>query len=258
MNRMNFFVAAATACFAVGCVLPADIAEIQKNQQTILAKLEAIEKAGAAAAPAPARRRRADPSQTYALPVADAPTLGPGDAWVTLIEIGDFQCPFCKRVQPTLEGLKKKYGDDLRIAFKHNALSFHNRAKPAAMASECAREQGKFWEMHDLLFENNRALGDADLEQYAQRSKLDMAQWKSCYQSNKHSDRIDAQQREVTALGASGTPAFFINGRALSGAQPQANFERIIDDELKKAKASGVAKGEYYEKQVLGKGKKKL
>ena len=260
MNPMRVLAAAAATCLAAGCVTLADIDEIQKNQKLILAKLEAIEKAAPPAAPtAPARRAaRLDPDQVYALSIADTPTQGPDDAWVTLIEIGDFQCPYCKRVQPTLKGLREKYGDDLRFGFKHNALSIHSRAKPAAMAADCARDQGKFWEMHELLFENTRALQDAHLESYAQQLQLDLAQWKSCYKSNKHSARINAQQREVTSLGARGTPAFFINGRPLSGAQPQASFERIIDDELKKAKASGVAKGEYYEKQVVGKGKKKI
>ena len=258
MNRMNFSVAAATACFAVGCVLPADIAEIQKNQQTILAKLEAIEKAGAAAAPA--RRRRPDPSQTYALPVADAPTLGPGDAWVTLIEIGDFQCPFCKRVQPTLEGLKQKYGDDLRIAFKHNALSFHNRAKPAAMASECAREQGKFWEMHDLLFENQRSLSPENYEKWAGELALDVERFKRDMQDPLLKAGVQADQKLVSSLGARGTPAFWVNGRFLSGAQPFDNFKKLIDEELKKAQtvvAQGTPASQYYDR-VVKLGAKKL
>ena len=142
--------------------------------------------------------------------------------------------------------------------FKHNALSFHNRAKPAARAVECAHEQGKFWGMHDQIFENNRQLADDNLESYAEAAGLNVEQWKSCYSSNKHDGRIDGDQRTAVALGARGTPAFFVNGRFLSGAQPFPAFQTLIDEELKKAKASGIAKKDYYTKAIVGKGLKKL
>ena len=129
---------------------------------------------------------------------------------------------------------------------------------PTANATECAREQGKFWEMHDKIFENNRALEDANLESYAQAIGLDTGRWKECYTANKYKSRILADQKTAVTLGARGTPAFFVNGRFLSGAQPVANFERLIDEELKKAKASGIAKAEYYQKAVVDKGEKKL
>jgi protein-disulfide isomerase len=126
------------------------------------------------------------------------------------------------------------------------------------MAAECAREQGKFWEMHDIIFENQRALEDPQLEEYAKKVGLDMGRWKSCYSSNKYKDRVEKDQQLAGQLGARGTPAFFINGRFLSGAQPFPNFARIIDEELEKAKNSGVPKGQYYDKQVVEKGEKKL
>ena len=129
----------------------------------------------------------------------------------------------------------------------------------AATASECAREQGKFWEMHDVIFENQRQIGAAKLEEYAGGIEgLDAGKWKTCFSSNKHKNRIQADQRTATSLGARGTPAFFVNGRFLSGAQPFNSFKTVIDEELKKAKASGIPKNEYYAKAVMAKGAKKL
>ena len=154
--------------------------------------------------------------------------------------------------------MSKKYGNDLRVVFKHNPLGFHNRAMPAANAVECAGEQGKFWEMHDAIFENNRALEDAQLEGYAKKVGVDMGRWKSCYTANKHKAKIEEDQRTSVALGARGTPAFFVNGRFLSGAQPQPAFEALIDEELKKAKASGISRADYYKKAVEEKGLKRM
>jgi protein-disulfide isomerase len=142
--------------------------------------------------------------------------------------------------------------------FKHNPLPFHNRAMPAANASACANAQGKFWEMHDAIFENNRELEDNHLESYAQKVGLNMKEWKACYAENRFKDEILEDQKTAGQLGARGTPAFFINGRFLSGAQPFGNFKALIDEELKKAKASGVPQGEYYEKNVVAKGKRSV
>jgi protein-disulfide isomerase len=242
---------------------PEEVAEIKKSQEQIIAKMDELGKKIDAirvpAAPAAAQQPgRPDPNKVYAMPVGDSPVKGPKDAWVTIVEVSDFQCPFCNRVTPTLKEVEQKYGQDVRIVFKHNALSFHQRAKPAARATECAREQGKFWEMHDIVFQNQRQLEDADLERYAGEIKLNVEDWKKCYASNKHDARIDADQQLAVSLGARGTPAFFINGRYLSGAQPFAAFQALIDEELKKAQASGVGKNEYYAKVVEAKGEKKL
>ncbi len=150
----------------------------------------------------------------------------------------------------------EKYPKDVRIAFKHNPLGFHKRAMPAANASMCAGDQGKFWEMHDVIFDNMRALEDANLESYAQKTGLDMAKFKSCYSANKFKAQILKDQSTGVKLGARGTPAFFINGRFLSGAQPFPAFDSLIQEELKKAKDSGVARAEYYNKVIVGKGRK--
>ncbi len=129
---------------------------------------------------------------------------------------------------------------------------------PTAMASECAREQGKFWEMHDQIFQNQQMIQDPDLERYAKQIGVDVNRWKKCYADNKHKARIEEDQRVAMQLGARGTPAFFINGRFLSGAQPLPAFEALIDEEIKKAKESGLSRREYYEKAVVEKGKKAM
>lgn len=129
---------------------------------------------------------------------------------------------------------------------------------PTALAAECAHDQGKFWELHDKIFENQRAIEDADLEKYAGEVGLDLNKWKECYKNQGPKDRIMADQRVSVTLGARGTPAFFINGRFLSGAQPFPAFDKLVEEELAKAKASGTPKGEYYDKVVVAKGKKSV
>lgn len=243
-----------------GCVDPNDIKEIKKNQAQILEKLDEVAKKRPSAAPQPRRPkpRRPDPSKVYSFDVGDSPIKGPKDAWVTIVEVSDFQCPFCNRVGPTLEQVREKYGDDVRFVFKHNPLSFHQRALPAALAAECAQDQGKFWEMHDKLFANQRQLDDANLEKLAKDVGLNVGQWKECYSSSKHKNSIAQDQRNAAMLGARGTPAFFINGRFLSGAQPFPAFDNLVSEELKKAKSSGISKAEYYQKAVVTKGAKKM
>ena len=114
------------------------------------------------------------------------------------------------------------------------------------------------WEMHDKLFENTRALEDTDLDAKAKAVGLDMGRYNKCYKANKFRTQIEKDQRTAVSLGARGTPAFFINGRFLSGAQPLAAFTRLIDEELKKAKDSGVSKSKYYKEQIVAKGLKRL
>lgn len=115
---------------------------------------------------------------------------------------------------------------------KHNPLGFHPNAMPAAMAAECAGEQGKFWEMKKALFENNKALEKDKIPAYARTVGLDMGRWQTCFDGEKYKKKIQDDQRTAMQLGARGTPAFFINGRFLSGAQPFESFQAIIDEEL--------------------------
>jgi len=244
--------------FATSCISQADLDEIKATQKLILTKLDVIAKRPVAAAAKPRRPRGPDPEKTYAFPVEGSPVLGPRDALVTIMEISDFQCTYCKRAGSTIKKIIEKYPKEVRVVFKHNPLSFHKRAMPAANATMCANEQGKFWPMHDVVFANNRALEDADLEGYAKKTGLDMARYKSCYTANKFKAQILKDQKTTISLGARGTPAFFINGRYLSGARPLPAFQKIIDEELKKAKESGIASAEYYDKAIVEKGEKRM
>jgi protein-disulfide isomerase len=184
----------------------------------------------------PNNARPVDPT-IFRVPVDGSPVKGNPDALVTLVEFSDYQCPFCSRADNTVSQLLKDYGNKLRVVMKQNPLSFHPRARPAALAALAAGEQGKYWEYHDKLFANAKALEDADLEKYAQELGLDLNRWKADMASPKLAARVNEDQALANKLGASGTPAFFINGRFLSGAQPIANFKSLIDEELAKAEA---------------------
>ena len=112
--------------------------------------------------------------------------------------------------------------------------------------------------MHDAIFEDIGALEDGDFEGYATRIGISVDRYKSCYGANKFKSKIQRDQRTAITLGAGGTPAFFINGRFIGGAQPYSTFQTLIDEELKKAKESGVPKADYYAREIIGKGQKAL
>jgi protein-disulfide isomerase len=205
----------------------------------------------AAAQPA-AGRRPVDPT-VFKVPVEGSPVKGSAEALITVVEFSDYECPFCSRAHVTVQKLEQEYGKKLRVVMKQNPLSFHPRAKPAAVAAMAAGEQGKYWEYHDKLFANQKQLDDASLEKYAQELGLDMAKWKADLSSPQFNDTIQKDQALAQQLGASGTPAFFINGRFLSGAQPIDNFKALIDEELAKAESlvkSGTPANQVYAKVI--------
>jgi protein-disulfide isomerase len=196
----------------------------------------------------PAKGPGAGP-EVYKVAVGDAPTKGGKQPKVTIIEFSDFQCPFCSRVVPTISQIEKDYGNDVQIAFRHNPLPFHNNAMPAAMAAEAAREQGKFWEMHDKLFANQQKLDRPSLEGFAQELGLNMAKFKESLDKEKGKERIKHDMEDAVKFGARGTPNFFINGRNFRGAQPIEAFKSVIDEEIKKADtklASGTPRAHLY------------
>ena len=181
------------------------------------------------------------------------PCKGPADALVTIAEFSEFQCPFCSRVLPTMKELGDKYGAKLRVCFFNNPLPFHADAPMASQAALAAGKQGKFWEYHDKLFANQRALKKDDLEKYATETGLDMAQFKTDLDSEDFKTAIKADQDIANKVGARGTPTFFVNGRKLVGAQPTPAFVTLIDEELKKAEAmvrKGVPKNKVYDKII--------
>ena len=206
--------------------------------------------------PAPPRPVE-DARAVYRVPVDDSPVKGPADALVTIVEASDFQCPFCKRVAPTLKQIEEAYRGKVRFVFKHNPLPFHADALPAALASEEARVEGgdaKFWAMHDRLFESP-SLDAASLEAAARAVGVDVAKVKEAVASKRWESRVRRDQALVTGLGASGTPSFFINGRKLVGAQPFEQFKTVIDDELAKAEGlvkAGTPPAELYAKIMAG------
>lgn len=163
---------------------------------------------------------------------ATGPSKGPKNAPITIVEFSDFECPFCSRVLPTLDQVTETYGDKVRIVFRHYPLPFHPNAPKAAEASLCAEDQGKFWEMHDLMFQNQKALDVPQLKQAARTVGMDGAKFDACLDSGEKAETVRRDMAEGQAAGVSGTPAFFINGRLLSGAQPFEEFKRIIDAEL--------------------------
>ncbi|MEQ1883988.1 MAG: thioredoxin domain-containing protein [Bryobacteraceae bacterium] len=157
---------------------------------------------------------------------------GKGDA-VTIIEFGDFQCPYCQRVQVTLANLLKKYDGKVRLTFRDFPLrSIHPQAQISAEAARCAGEQGKFWEFHDQLYQNPNSLNASTFEKLASNLQINVTQFSECLNSGKYMPQIEEDVRAGEAIGIDGTPAFIINGVQLSGAQPAAAFEKIIDQEL--------------------------
>jgi protein-disulfide isomerase len=162
---------------------------------------------------------------------------GDEHAPVTIIEFSDYECPFCKRAEATVKKVLATYGDKIRFVYRHYPLEFHATARPAAEASACAAAQGKFWEYHDKLFASSD-LTEAKLKALAGEVGLDQAKFDDCFAKKQFKDDIDKDMADASSVGVTGTPAFFINGRMLSGAQPFEKFKEIIDDELARSAKS--------------------
>ncbi|MBX3215634.1 MAG: thioredoxin domain-containing protein, partial [Labilithrix sp.] len=178
-----------------------------------------------------------DTKTVWRVPVGNSPQLGPKDAIVTIVEFSDFQCPYCKRVEPTLEKVRETYGNKVRLVWKHEPLPFHPRAVPASTLTIEARAQKGdkgFWDAHKKMFDIQPKLEDADLEAAAGELGLDVAKVKAAIKDNKYKKEIDADMELGEDVQASGTPHFFVNGRRLVGAQPFEKFQKIIDEEIKK------------------------
>jgi protein-disulfide isomerase len=241
-------------------------ADFERNLLAAIASLvlvtgcdAAVPSAPPPAAPAPAKQVAAPtseaPRELYKVPLGDSPAQGNADARITVVAFSEFQCPFCSRTLPTMAKLRERYGDDLRVVFKHAPLPFHERALPAALAAEAARAEGRFWQMHDQLFAAQSELGSADLVRHARSVGLDGARFAARLVDPALKARVDADLALGAALGVRGTPTFFINGRKLVGAQPVDSFARVIDEELKRADdklRSGVARADLYAALIEG------
>ena len=176
-----------------------------------------------------------------AVEAGDNPAHGPADAPVTIIEFSDFQCPYCSRAVATIKKLEESYPGKIRVVYRDFPLtSIHPQAARAAEAAACANEQGKFWAMHDSLFGQQDKLQEADLKQRAVDLGLDTAAFNRCLESGRETAQWQKDQAEGERYGVQSTPAFFVNGRMIVGAQPYEAFARVVDEELARA---GSAKG---------------
>jgi protein-disulfide isomerase len=282
---MNKFVLTAivvvAACQPDTRNLERKVDELAKTQQQMLAMLQNGGGRAGAAAPRPARAEP-DRAKTYAVPVDGDPTDGPADAKVTLVKAYDYACPYCERVRDTMEELRKKYGNDLRVVFKQFVV--HPQVATASALAVCAaNKQGKFLQMDALLWDKGFKGRQFDKDGAAEAGGQPQKCWESsagcavvlgfAQELGLNADKFKADMkgecqaliqkdmRELQALGVGATPSFFVNGRFLSGAMPIDNFVALIDEELKKANEKiqqGTPAGQYYQQVILDKGLKTL
>ncbi len=162
--------------------------------------------------------------------VDDDPAFGPPDAPITIIEFSDFRCPYCQKFHhETLPGLIASYPDQIRFVYRDFPVV---GGFEAAMAAECADEQGAFWEFHDLLFSGELPLERSGYLAYAEQLELDTDALTDCLDSQRYASEVNADANYAASLGITGTPTFFINGIPLIGARPLAHFKQVIDGEL--------------------------
>jgi protein-disulfide isomerase len=201
----------------------------------------------------PANKRRPgepDPAKYYNVPVGEGrPQVGPDDALVTIVEFADFHCPYCGKVAATVKKVQSENPDSVRIIFRQRPLNIHKKARHASKAALAAHRQGKFWEMHDVLF-SRKVRTVEEFKGFAEELGLDAAQFDQDFEDPTLEEMIKEDEGIANHYGSRGTPAFFVNGRFMSGAQPYSAFDRMVKQELEVAQAkvdSGVAPGDVYE-----------
>ena len=175
-----------------------------------------------------------DAQKQAAIAAPDAPSFGPANAKVTIVEFSDFQCPFCSRAADTVHKIKEKYGDKVRFVFREFPLSFHSNAKGAALAALAANAQGKFWQMHDIMFKNQQKLDPASLKTYAQKIGLDVPAWEKTMADKKTSEELDADMKLGQEVGVQGTPSLFLNGTRIQNPTDFSAVQKAIEQALAK------------------------
>jgi protein-disulfide isomerase len=171
------------------------------------------------------------------VPTTGSPSKGSEDAPVTIVKFEDYQCPFCKQVQPTVTELLSRYNGKIRLVHKDLPLdSIHPQARQAAEAARCADEEGKFWSYHELLYANSPNVSQENLKSYAKEVGIDVKAFDRCLGSGKFKAVVQRDLIDGAQLGVTGTPTFFINGREISGNQPLEIFAAMIDEELGRTK----------------------
>ena len=164
---------------------------------------------------------------------ATGPSKGPENAPITIVEFSDYECPYCSRAEETVKEVLAAYPGKVRLVYRDYPLPMHAKAPKAAEAAHCAADQGKYWEMHDKLFASGQKLEVSDLKAHAREVGLDGGKFDQCLDSSEKAKVVESHKKAGEEAGVSGTPAFFINGRLLSGAQPLEAFKKVIDEELK-------------------------
>lgn len=215
-----------TACAALflasGCQGKATreaLTELKEGQKQILERLDRMEKGQQQILSSPmfARQRpQIDYSKIYDIQIGQSPVRGAPGGKVTLVEFSDFQCPYSQRAQAVIQQLLEAFPNDLKHVYKNFPLSFHKRALPAAQACVAAGLQGKFWEMHDLIFGNPQNLEDQDFKAHAQKLGLDVARFEADLQSEAVKKSIEADAEDAKKAEVMGTPTLFLNGKRVA------------------------------------------
>jgi protein-disulfide isomerase len=220
------------------CTKSEDLKEIRESQRLILAKLGELEKkleAAGAARPAAPQRPQIDPNKVWDIPTASSPVKGPAGAPVTLVLFSDFQCPFCAEVPPLVDQVQKEYPKDVKFVYKQFPLtSIHPQALGAARAALAAGKQGKFWEMHDKLFANNRALQPEKLKEYAKELGLNVVQFDKDMASPEIQKQIDDEMKLAGQVQVTGTPTLFLNGKRVMNRSAD-GMKTMVEEALKPA-----------------------
>lgn len=222
-----------TQFLVAGCTDKDRLNKIEKSQRDILAKLAAIEGNQNTILKFFQPRQPADANKVHNIPIGTSPVKGEKGAPVTIVEFSDFQCPYCSRLQPTLREVLKTYPKDVKLVYKDFPLSFHKQAKNAAKAARAAGEQGKYWEMHDLIFEKYNKLTEEMFKEFASKLGLEMEKFTADFTGNKYDELIQEDMSLAQRVGVRGTPTLFLNGRRMTGRSLD-DFKHEIDNALKK------------------------
>jgi protein-disulfide isomerase len=229
-KRSHFYIALAPMMFVCGLAAGYLIWGRAQAASGDAGALPGGEESGPArAVPAPAPEK-----QRVAVSADDDPSLGPQNAPITIVEFSDFECPYCVRFsRDTLVPLLETYPQQIRFVYRDFPLvNIHPNARPAAEAAQCAFAQGRFWEFHNGIFQNQSRMGEALYLELAAELGLDQAEFEQCVNSRRFADEVAADMNAARELGITGTPTFFINGRPLVGSQPLQAFVAIIEVEL--------------------------
>jgi protein-disulfide isomerase len=249
--RSIALLAAAAAMTLSACADPAAVGDIKSSvermeaqQKDIVTKLESLEKGQkelatkVASGARPPAANAPDPNKKYDITVGKAPCKGPESAPVTIVEWSDFQCPFCGQAKDLVHQILDAYPKDVRFCFKNYPLPFHPNAMPAAKAAVAAQKQGKFFEMHDKMFENQRALAPEKYEEWAKEVGLNVDQFKKDMDSPEVAAQITSDMKEAGDVGVRGTPSFFIDGKQPAGRSFEL-YKSIIDEDIKNPAKKG-------------------